>query len=214
MKYVIFDTETTDLRGEVIQLAYMLLDSNFDIVDFDSFYCDTTKVITKGAFDVHGISNEVLEVLSNGKNLEDYILSPKHKKVFFSKGTVFIGYNVTFDIARVNQTLVNQTTDTDNVGVTFSPRLRTNRLVGLNENETYHLDAMMFCRQYFKMVKGLTLGKAFELSNIKFPNHTTDEMFEHFRSKYGVESKGLLHDAAYDVFLTYLIMLKFGNLMC
>lgn len=204
MRYVIFDTETTDLRGEVIQLSYMLLDEKFNILEFDSFYCDTSCRIAPGAFKVHGISNELLEVLSEGKFLEDYLLKDKNKRSLFidSTGIVFVGYNVKFDIERVNQSLLPS-------GKTLASMVETQTIHGLSETFNYSLDLMKLSQKFLRMPKFPKLISSTELiTKKKIPNLDLDSLYETYRTKFNIKSRGgSYHDASYDVFCTYMLLL-------
>lgn len=204
MRYVIFDTETTDLKGEVIQLSYMVLDSDFDVLDFDSFYCDTTAKISQGAFNVHGISNELLEVLSEGKYLEDHLLKDPKKKSLFIDGTgiVFVGYNVKFDIERVNQTLLA-------TGQSLTSMFETESTVGLKESFNYSLDLMKLASKKLRFSKYAKLSDLTEwFSKKRIPDIDFDLMYEIYKEKYNLKTRGgSYHDASYDVFCTYMLLL-------
>ena len=204
MKYVIFDTETTDLKGEVIQLSYMLVDSRFNVLDFDSFYCDTNSKIAQGAFNVHGINNELLEVLSGGKFLEDYLLSDTKRRSLFIDGTglVFIGYNVKYDIERLNQSLLT-------TGKCLTSMFDTNHLSGLNEAFSYSFDLMKATRDYLRTPRFVKLCQAVDLVvKRKFPDLDIDTLYEIHKEKFNLKSRGSnFHDASYDVFCTYMLLL-------
>lgn len=204
MRYVIFDTETTDLKGEVIQLSYMLLDSNFEVLEFDSFYCDTNAKITRGALNVHGISNKLLEVLSEGKYLEDYLLKDPNKRSLFIDGTglVFVGYNVKFDIERVNQTLLP-------TGKSLVTMFDTESTSNLKESFNYSLDLMKLVKKELRLSRFAKLCDVTEwYTKKKIPEIDIEVMYEIYRDKYNLKSRGgTYHDASYDVFCTYMLLL-------
>lgn len=205
MKFVIFDTETTDLRGEVIQLSYMLVDGEtFDVLDFDSFYCDTTARITKGAFDVHGINESILESLSGGRFLEDYLLNdPKKKSVFIDgTGLVFMGYNVKFDIDSVNRTLLAS-------GTSLTGMIETKSLSNLSGAFSYSYDLMEATRNYLRVPRSIKLERATEIVTKKnIPGLDIESLYETYKDKFHLSSRGgYYHDASYDVFCTYLLLL-------
>lgn len=204
MRYVIFDTETTDLKGEVIQLSYMLLDSNFDVLDFNSFYCDTNAKITQGAFNVHGISNELLEVISEGKYLEDHLLKDPNKKSLFidGNGLVFVGYNVKFDIDRVNQTLLP-------TGKSLVSMFDTDSTSNLKESFNYSLDLMKLVKKELRLSRFVKLCDVTEwYTKKKIPDLDLDVMYEIYREKFNLKTRGgSFHDASYDVFCTYMLLL-------
>lgn len=204
MRYVIFDTETTDLKGEVIQLSYMLLDSNFEVLEFDSFYCDTNAKISQGAFNVHGISNQLLEVISEGKYLEDHLLKDHNKKSIFidGSGLVFVGYNVKFDIERVNQTLLP-------TGKSLVSMFDTESTVNLKESFNYSLDLMKLVKKELRLSRFVKLCDVTEwYTKKKIPEIDLDSVYEIYKEKYKLKTRGgTFHDASYDVFCTYMLLL-------
>lgn len=208
MKYVIFDTETTDLRGEVIQLAYMVVDEKFNILEFESFYCDTNSKISQGAFNVHGINNELLEVLSGGKFLEDYLLKdPRRRSIFIDGlGYIFVGYNVSFDIDRVNQSLLT-------TGKSLTTMIDTTRLNNLSESFSYSFDLMKATREYLRMPRNIKLSHATDIiTKSKNPDLDIDVLFELHKKKFNIETQGNnYHDASYDVFCTYMLLLALNQ---
>lgn len=208
MKYIIFDTETTDLKGEVIQLSYMVVDEKYNIVDFNSFYCDTTAKITQGAFNVHGISHELLEVLSEGKFLEDYLLKdPKKRSIFIdSTGLVFIGYNVKFDIDRLNQSLLP-------TGKSLTSMIEATSLSGLNSSFSYSYDLMKATREYLRVPKNVKLSQATNLiTKRKNPDLDVELLYSIYKDQFNLKSVGgHYHDASYDVFCTYLLLLSINQ---
>lgn len=107
MKIVVFDTETTGLTStsEVIQFSSIYIDENFTIKGASNSYCKVTIPIPPDATAIHGITNEVLEELSDNKFIEDHIESLEY--MVNPKDTIFIGYNVSYDIERINYSLTN-----------------------------------------------------------------------------------------------------------
>lgn len=204
MRYVIFDTETTDLKGEVIQLSYMLLDDKLEVVDFKSFYCDTNEKISQGAFNVHGISNSLLEVLSKGKYLEDYLLKDPNMRSIFIEGTgcVFIGYNVKFDIERINQTLLP-------TGSCLTTMFDTDSIDCSNESFNYSLDLMQCVKKQTRSGRFIKLSDATErITKFRIPDVDFEAVYEDFKKKFKIETLNQgYHDASYDVFYTYLLLL-------
>ena len=208
MKFVIFDTETSDLRGEVIQLSYMVVDERFEIVEFDSFYCDTTMKITQGAFNVHGISNELLEVLSEGKFLEDYLLKDPNRRSIFIDGVglTFMGYNVNYDIERMNQSLLP-------TGKCLTSMVNTSSLVGLSEAFSYSYDLMKAAKDYLRVPKFIKLSQAVDfIVKRKNPDLDIDFLYELYKEKFNLKTRGgTYHDASYDVFCTYMLFLSLNQ---
>lgn len=208
MEYIIFDTETTDLKGEVIQLSYMRVDEQFNIKDFRSFYCDTDCDIKQGAINVHGITRELLEVLSEGKYFEDRVLGDEKVKSIFIDGTgyVFMGYNVMFDIDSVNRTLLN-------CGSTMTHTMQTKSLNNLIPSMNYTYDIMNAVTRHIGSRNNIKLSMAVDvLVKRKYPEIDIDVFYENLKSQFGIKTRGSnYHDASYDVICTYLVLL---SLMC
>lgn len=109
MRYFVFDTETSGFGfddytpAEVIQFAGFLLDDKFNIIKCYNFYCNIASIIPQDAIRVHGINNKKLDILANGKFIEDYL----DKDPVFREDTdiVFVGYNASFDIGMTNKSL-------------------------------------------------------------------------------------------------------------
>ena len=208
MSYIIFDTETTDLKGEVIQLSYMEVDEQFNIKDFRSFYCDTDCVIKQGAINVHGITKELLEVLSEGKYFEDRVLGDEKVKSIFIDGFghVFMGYNVMFDVDSVNRTLLN-------CGSSMTCTMQTKSLENLSPSMNYTYDLMTAVTRHLGSKTNIKLSMAVDiLVKRRFPEMDVDAIYENLKNQFGIKTRGSnYHDAAYDVVCTYLILL---SLMC
>lgn len=206
MKYVVLDTETTDKVGDVIQMALIVLDDNFRIERFDSFYCNTDKLVSEGAYKVHNISNEMACELSEGKYLEDYILgNPYYKKLFFEPGVVFVGFNVGFDLRTINRNLTEQT------GLGFATPLNCRSILNLDESKRYSLDLMQHYRKKLNMVKGLNLSKTVELV---VKDLDVDSFYKQVANHYGLKAGHTFHDAAYDTYCTMLLLFEYGKDVC
>ena len=210
MKYVILDTETTDLKGDVVQMAIIVLDDNFKVESFDSFYCNTDKIVSEGAFKVHGISNQMAKELSEGKFLEDYLLgNPKYKKLLFEPGVVFVGFNVMFDLNTINRVLMDKT------GVSFSSPIKCNSILNLDEKRRYCLDMMYYARRKTGMIKGLNLSKAVELIVEDVKGNELEDLYKQVSKYYNVKhSSHSFHDAAYDTYCTMLLLFQYGKEVC
>ena len=107
MKIVILDTETTGIgnRDEVIQFSSICIDENFTVLGASNSYCKVTIPVPPEATAIHGITNEILDELSDNKFLEDHIESLDY--MVNPKDTIFIGYNIAFDIDKINYSLTN-----------------------------------------------------------------------------------------------------------
>lgn len=205
MKYIILDTETTDLNGEVIQLSFMVLNNDFDVEMFKSFYCNTEELVSDGAFNVHHISNKMLEELSDGKYIEDYLLD-EYKDIFFSEGVVFIGYNVGFDLKRINYSL--ESTGLGLPATRICPDLRR-----LDKKLAYQYDLMATCRRKLKQIKGLNLAEA--VNRLVPKKIDCDNVYRYLCDTFNVRTAGTnYHDASYDVACTYVLLLSLSDEIC
>ena len=110
MLYVIFDTETTGRKPEtndVIQIAYMVLDDDRNVIDADSVYLNTDLIIEQGAYNVHHIDKAFLEENAGSYFLSDFIMS----NPYFNgevEDITYIAYNAYFDITSINTSLVRR----------------------------------------------------------------------------------------------------------
>lgn len=221
MRLIVFDCETTGLpgkvdnltqsnskvikytpTGEVVQLSALVLKDDFEIEDFISFYCMPTEPISDGASSVHRITNYSIESLSRGRNLEDYLLND-YKDLFYSKGNVYIGYNVRFDTRIVNQTLKNFNNKKIDFGVL------TDTLTGLDEGRNYTLDLMELFknRSSFlgipKLRYNVKLANAIELLGL---NGYLDNFHKLLMNKFHRVERGDFHNAEFDVSATALLL--------
>lgn len=104
MSYIFLDTETTGLvpsKDRIIQLSYILADEDFKIVEGKNFYLDIDTYIPEEATNVHGIDNEKILELSQGKKFEDY-----SKEILWDfSNSKIICHNVDFDVNFLRQEL-------------------------------------------------------------------------------------------------------------
>lgn len=108
-KYLVcIDTETTGLSKQtdrILQLSAMKFDRNFKALDRFDVYIKPSGayVISEGASDVHGITQEFIE--KNGKALKD--VAPEFLE--FIKDCDYVGYNSnSFDIQFIYQDLLRE----------------------------------------------------------------------------------------------------------
>lgn len=94
--FIILDTETTDLYGEVIELA--IIDSNGSTV-FNHKIKPRERKITKTAESIHGITMEMLE----GEEYLSFYLD--ELRDIFAKNKNLVIYNKAFDIECLNVSL-------------------------------------------------------------------------------------------------------------
>lgn len=93
-KLRIFDTETTGLDGEIVQIAIIDRDSN---VLLDTLV-KPTKAIPPDATAIHGITNEMVEDAATFAEIADQVLS-------LLRGCFVVSYNVDFDMAMLENSL-------------------------------------------------------------------------------------------------------------
>jgi len=95
-EFVVLDTETTGIKktDEVIELAAIRL-KNYKVIDKFHAFINPTVSISKGAFDVHGLSKEFLE--KNGRSGDGVF--EEFKK--FVGNTPVVGHNVKFDKGKI-----------------------------------------------------------------------------------------------------------------
>lgn len=92
--FVVFDTETTDIHGEIVE--YALCDKNGQ--PLLEGRVKPTVPISEGAFGVHGISDVMVSTCPTFDQVAEQVLSPL-------VGKVVVGYNVAFDLGRLITTL-------------------------------------------------------------------------------------------------------------
>lgn len=210
MKILIFDTETTGLankpsklngryykpKGEVIQMSTLVCDEGLNPIDFVSFYCKPSEPICDEAMGVHKITNDSISSLSSNLMLEDYVCD-KYKDLFFSKGNVFVGHNVSFDIKAVNNTLDMFSNPLVDFG------MGTQTLGNLSNNLNYHFDTMRISRKCYEYHKNPKLIEAVRLSGLE---EVLPEMYDFLLKTFNLNSTANYHNANYDVVATWLLL--------
>lgn len=206
IRIVIFDTETTGLKDadQVIQFSAVVLNHEFKVVAMDSFYCNVKIPISQGAIDVHGINNRDLEKLSKGKYIEDYLpfLDYMNRK----DNTIFVGYNVDFDIKKINHSLTNEGYD----AINFGRKLQTLPTRKMSGNG--YLDVMR------PLCSNLGYNGNRKL-NMIFNNHgPCDEerirfIISKLAEKYNVDikDKSGYHDSLFDTMITTSLLIKYKH---
>lgn len=101
---IVFDTETTGLRGHVIQLGMIALNTAGNEIGSYMSYWTTAIDIEHGAFQVHGIDAATLRM--HGRNPVDEIvfLSNFFERVRNDYGTKIVAHNAKFDTDRLKDT--------------------------------------------------------------------------------------------------------------
>ena len=198
MKYVIYDTETTGLNGfdEVVQLAYIVLDENFFILDANNAYFYPTCRMNKKAESVNGLSLELLAELSGGATFDEFVKTDKYFSQVPYEPLCFVAYNAKFDTGKVNGTL-------DKFGVPrvyFGNGNIANNLLSIND--TYSL-----CMQNtVTRINGgrIKLFAAVE-QYVTDPNKI-DDMADSIAKQFNVFTRGnSYHDAFYDTVATTML---------
>lgn len=218
MNIVVFDTETTGFRnghatyngnsyrtkGEVIQLSCIVSDEDMKPKQFISFYCQPSEPISDQALEVHKISNNSILALSKGKTLEDYLY--EHKDLFSSKGNIFIGYNISFDISAINNTLKDYGIPQVDFGDTVYSLGEC-----INENNNYNLDIMQVANSYLKereIYRAPKYPKLSEAIDALGASRTVDKLFNLFQSYFHLNSSILYHNSDYDTTATWYLVKK------
>lgn len=101
---IVLDTETTGLRGHVIQFAMIAIDVDGNEVGSYMSYWTTPIEIEQGAMRVHGIDAATLRM--HGRNPVDEIvfLSRILEKARTEYGTTIVAHNAKFDTDRLKDT--------------------------------------------------------------------------------------------------------------
>lgn len=206
LKIVVFDTETTGLKDkdQVIQFSCVCLDSKFKVIGMDSFYCNVGIPIPQDAIEVHGISNKRLEELSKGKFIEDYI--PHIPYLANATNTLFVGYNVAFDIKKTNYSLEVE----GYKPVDFGTRVTTfpTRLNGRN----YYMDLMgTLCtnlgyRRNQKLIELFKEHGPCKESDIEILLGKLAKQFNIERNK-----EQTYHDALFDTMITTSLLIRYQH---
>lgn len=101
---VVLDTETTGLKGEVIELAMIPVDqfgNKKTGSEFESFFKPVGE-LSYAAMAVNNITPEMLESAPYFSEVEEGILP--------EKDTILIGHNIAFDISRLGDNWANYRT--------------------------------------------------------------------------------------------------------
>ncbi len=216
-QFIVFDTETTSLLksskklsgrqrgGEVIQIAALFLDENFYITRVLNRYCDTTQIIDAGAEKVHKLSGKRVEVLSKNKFFEEIVEEEALRSL---TNVTWIGYNISFDIQMVNQTLEQNGYFKLDFGKSVN-------LLDFHREGIYRFDAMnALCGIYgaSRRMKLIDLvSKLIGIDNFK-------RACQNARSKYHIAesspgSEDYFHNAFFDALALALLILKCKNFL-
>ncbi|GAA0101612.1 hypothetical protein UT300012_23270 [Paraclostridium bifermentans] len=206
LKIVVFDTETTGLkdRDQVIQFSCVCLNNEFKVIDMHSFYCNVGIPIPQDAIEVHGISNKKLEELSEGKFIEDYI--PHIPYLANATNTLFVGYNVAFDIKKTNYSLESEGYNP----VDFGTKVETfpKRLTGRN----FHMDLMGTLSRNFGYAKNQKLISMFK-EHGPCSEKDIEKLLNKLSDKFGVmrNDEQTYHDALFDTMITTSLLIRYKH---
>lgn len=201
MKYVVFDTETTGLtfgKDDVIQLAYVVLNDNLQIIDAGSKYNNTDVEISAGALNVHGITKQFLDEKAGSRFLKDVIDSDK----YFNgeeKDIIYLAYNSSFDINIINKKLNARGYN----GVDFGPAIKS-----LNQTKGRYHFCMMQGLQRLRLWSGRkSLTKVREILLPNVSDETINSIYDLMVKQYKIDVKegSSYHDALYDSLVTALL---------
>ena len=89
--YIIGDTETTGLRGKVCEIAWIEIDSEFNVLNRVQSLIDPEIPIEPGAMQIHGITDDMVR---DAPTIEEFY-SVVHPRKYES--IVLMAHNVSFD---------------------------------------------------------------------------------------------------------------------
>lgn len=198
MRLIFFDTETSGLdrkKDHAIQLGAIIVDERFRVLKTINEYFYTDCLISDGAIRVHGIDKLKLNSLSGGLYPEDKAhVFPE----FFSKGNIFVGHNIDFDLCMLNNSLRHYTKTIDK-----PTPINSINFEKLDPNKNYS-----FCT-----MKNLSSALGFSrYQNLEFlfRRYCGTEIVNNIKSSFeqfcqsnnmGINSSQA-HDALYDIYMT------------
>lgn len=206
MNYFLFDVESTGMtnKDEVIQFSGLLFDEKFALKKFFNFYCDTQQTIDPGALKVHGISKEILKKLSDGKTFEDNFFEML-KILEQYPDLCWVSYNIEFDKRLVNQTLVNNGLESFDFGKDLPKFIKV-----LGKSNACLLQGM---RMIFPGRGGHKLYQIVE--RLPYSKEDIQKAFAKLAITCNLDPELSYHNAAYDVYTSYLVFKYFApKLMC
>lgn len=184
-----FDLEgSLDTKGDILQVAAITTDWDFNITDVFNMYFKNHKEIGSKEFNVHGISEEFLEKYAKGHFTEMLEYTPFYPK----KPTMFISYT-TFDVGRINAELKEYGKPLVDFGEE-KPDLAYN----LTDGKNCHFNAFRYGKK-----KGVQLS-----------SEIGEEVFQGiFReiSEFGEFHSRGNHDALYDSVMILALCRRFAN---
>lgn len=207
MKYLVLDTETTGLgaKDEVIQFTGILLNEEFKLSKLYNWYCESCAKISDGAYKTHGIDAKKLHQLSEGHSFEDNWYTMEN--LLNLPDITFIGWNISFDIRLINQTLAGSGLNTYDFG---EARQSLRKIHGHN-----NLDLMQFIakNQYGRARVKLAVAAedAFTKNKDGVGIVDADSLFERFAKATKNDPSVAYHNSLYDTFITMLLFTRNVN---
>lgn len=152
-KFIIVDTETTGFEpGKIAQLAYILMNEKLKIEKAKNFYFKLEEMPTS-ASNIHHLTVEALEELSNGKTFEDNF---KEIKRDLSE-RILVSHNIAFDIrflkaeySKLNRTFAPKTFCTMEA---MTPKCNLSRVDPLTQEVTQKWPKLTEALDYWKIPK-------------------------------------------------------------
>lgn len=207
MNIVIFDLETTTtLRetAEILQVGAIILNENFDVVDYINKYVNTPMVngervkVPEDSVAIHGITNEFLNRVAPNYEFEDFW--KEYGSIFVNGPTVFIAYNADYDTKVLESVCERYNVTKPNFGMRCDTNLKLPRRRNIS-----------FCpMQYMSHKTGnkwIKLEKQLELSygDTKWLNDSYIDFCQRNNIPY---NEARAHDALFDCYMTLKILQK------
>lgn len=201
MNYVVFDVETTGTgsKDEVVQFSALLLNEKLKLQKVYNCFCSTQVTMDPEAARITGLDAKLLRELSKGKFFEDFYCT---SDLFKLKDVVWCGYNVEFDIGKVNNTLTQNGLDAHDFG------RETKRL---NKNEgSYYFDVM----KLYSVAKRIDYYESLSKSarSLSFSQEKLEAMYAKLLQITNCEFDSKYHNALYDSMITWLLLERNRNL--
>lgn len=197
MRYLVFDVEATGLGGtdEVFQFAGLLLGRNLQIKKGINFYCYAPVPIHPRAKQLTKMTSCKLMQLSDGKYFEDYYYS---LDIFKEPDLTWIGYNVSYDMGIINNTLRNNGLPTHCFG---------NSVANLTaESGVHNFDLLSFISS---MNGGMKRPLSAMQQDLGYSVAKLEEMYQKLLKLLRMESTVRQHNALYDSMVTWLLLCKY-----
>ncbi len=206
MRIVVLDTETTGIgpTDEVIQISTICLDEKLNIINASNDYCKISMPVPAEATAVHGITNKTLEELSGNKYLEDHVAELDY--LCDAKDTIFIGYNIAFDIEKINYSLTNAGYPPIDFGV------NVNTIPKETRGNNYNICLMKSLKSYLDYPGRWRKLSAMYKTYVDIPDQVVLNLKDEIVRLSGIcpgHGADNYHDALYDTLITTLLFNNF-----